>query len=152
MKNLKATLILTAVVSACIGLNTITADAAQCRVAVVNVQAVVESSAEVAALKKEQQQKMQELQKWLTTVRADVDKQSTKAGKEKLVKKYDEEFAKKQAAIRANYSKKLQAIDQNITNVIEQERKLQGYDLVLTKGSVLSGGTDITAAVAKKVK
>ena len=66
------------------------------KVAVVDVNAVVQKSAQVQALKKEQQEKMQELQKWLETVRADVQKQSTKEGKEKLVKKYDAEFAKKQ--------------------------------------------------------
>ena len=90
---------------------------------------------------------MEELQKWLQTVKADVDKQSTKEGKEKLIKKYDAEFAKKQDAIRTNYAKKLQAIDKSISDVIEQERKAQGYDIVLTKGVVLSGGTDITKDV-----
>ena len=66
------------------------------KVAVVDVNAVVSKSAQVQALKKEQQQKMEELQKWLKTVRADVEKQSTKEGKEALIKKYDAEFAKKQ--------------------------------------------------------
>lgn len=56
------------------------------KVAVVDVNAVVAKSAQVQALKKEQQAKLQELQKWLETVRADVQKQSTKEGKEKLIK------------------------------------------------------------------
>ena len=55
------------------------------KVAVVDVNAVVSKSAQVQALKKEQQAKLQELQKWLETVRADVQKQSTKEGKEKLI-------------------------------------------------------------------
>ena len=70
------------------------------KVAVVDVNAVVAKSAQVQALKKEQQAKLQELQKWLETVRADVQKQSTKEGKEKLIKKYDAEFANKQEAIK----------------------------------------------------
>ena len=121
-------------------------------VAVVDVSAVVAKSAQVQALKKEQKAKMQELQKWLETVRADVQKQSTKEGKEKLVKKYDAEFVKKQEAIKKDYANKLQAIDKNISATIAQEAKAQNYDLVLAKGGVLYGGKDITANIAKIVK
>jgi len=158
MKNLKTTLILTAALATTIGFSNVAmADTqaqipANYKVAVVNVAAVVESSSEVMALKKEQQLKLEELQKWLTTVRADVEKQSTAEGKAALIKKYDAEFAKRQQSVRENYGKKLQAIDKHISNVIEQERKAKGYDLVLAKGVVLSGGTDITKDIAKKVK
>ena len=78
--------------------------------------------------------------------------QKTKEGKETLIKKYDTEFAKKQEAIRADYTKKLQAIDKNISTVIAAEAKAQGFDIVLAKGVVLYGGVDITSAVSKKVK
>ncbi len=122
------------------------------KVAVVDVNAVVSKSAQVQALKKEQQQKMQELQKWLETVRADVQKQSTKEGKEKLVKKYDAEFAKKQEAIKKNYAGKLQAIDKSISATIAAEAKAKSYNLVLSKGVVLYGGEDITASISKIVK
>ncbi len=122
------------------------------KVAVVDVSAVVAKSTQVQALKKEQQTKTQELQKWLNTVRADVEKQSTKEGKEKLVKKYDAEFAKKQEAIRKNYATKLQAIDKSISETIAKEAKAQNYNLVLSKGTVLYGGDDITASVMKTVK
>ena len=122
------------------------------KVAVVDVNAVVSKSAQVQALKKEQQTKLQELQKWLETARADVAKQSTQEGKEKLAKKYDAEFAKKQEAIKKNYAAKLQAIDKSITATIAQEAKAQNYNLVLSKGSVLYGGNDITASIAKVVK
>ena len=76
---------------------------ADTRIAVVDVQAVVASSSQVKALKKEQQTKLQELDKWIKTVREDVNKQATKEGKEKLVKKYDAEFLKKQQDIKSNY-------------------------------------------------
>ena len=115
------------------------------KVAVVDVNAVVQKSAQVQALKKEQQQKMQ-------TVRADVQKQSTKEGKEKLVKKYDAEFAKKQEAIKKNYAGKLQAIDKSISATIAAEAKAKSYNLVLSKGVVLYGGEDITASISKIVK
>ena len=122
------------------------------KVAVVDVNAVVSKSAQVQTLKKEQQEKLQELQKWLETVRADVQKQSTKEGKEKLIKKYDAEFAKKQEAIKKNYATKLQAIDKSISATIATEAKAQNYNLVLSKGVVLYGGEDITASISKVVK
>ena len=122
------------------------------KVAVVDVNAVVSKSAQVQALKKEQQTKLQELQKWLNNARTDVAKQSTDENKQKLAKKYDAEFAKKQEAIKKNYATKLQAIDKSITATIAQEAKAQNYNLVLSKGSVLYGGDDITASISKVVK
>ena len=125
---------------------------ADTRIAVVDVPAVVNKSAQVQALKKEQQTKMQDLEKWLKTVRADVEKQKTQEGKEKLVKKYDAEFAKKKEAIAKNYQTKLQAIDKSITETIANQAKLKGYDMVITKGTVLYGGDDITQDIMKVVK
>ena len=122
------------------------------KVAVVDVNAVVTNSSQVKALKAEQQQKMKELETWLKTVKADVEKQKTKEGKEKLVKKYDADFAKKQQVIKDNYKKKLQEIDTNITRKIETQAKLKGYTVVLSKNSVLYGGDDITADIINAVK
>ena len=126
--------------------------AQECKIAVVDINAIVSKSAQVQALKNEQQKKLQELQKWLETVRADVEKQQTKEGKEKLVKKYDAEFIKKQEDIKKNYATKLQAIDKSISATIAQEAEKQGYAVVLSKGTVLYGGDDITASVSKVVK
>ena len=125
---------------------------AEQRIAVIDVQAVVTKSAQVQALKKDQQTKMQDLEKWLKTVRADVDKQQTKEGKEKLIKKYDAEFAKKREAIAKNYQTKLKEIDKSITDTIAATAKAKGYDMVITKGVVVYGGEDITADVQKVVK
>ena len=126
---------------------------ADTRIAVVDVQAIVASSSQVQALKKEQQTKLQELDKWLKKVKEDVDKQQTKEGKEKLLKKYDGEFLKKQNDIKSNYAKKLQAIDVNITQAIANEAKAKGYNLVLSKqGQVLYSSDDLTANIQKAVK
>lgn len=122
------------------------------KIAVVDVNKIVASSNQVKALKEEQEKKMQDLQKWLTTVREDVAKQKTKEGKEKLIAKYDETFAKKQEAIKKNYAEKLMAIDRNISGVIAKEAQAQGYDIVLSKGIVLYGGDDITSEIEKHIK
>ncbi len=126
--------------------------AADFKVGVVDVTKVVEASSQVQALKREQQAKTQELNNWLTKVRADIAKQKTQANQEALVKKYDAEFVKKQEAIAKAYSAKLQAIDNSITATIVKEGKAMGYDIVIAKNVVFYGGTDITAAIMKKVK
>lgn len=122
------------------------------KVAVVDVNKVVAQSSDVQALKKEQANRMQNLEKWLKTARADVEKQSTDEAKQKLVKKYDAEFIKKQENIKKEYTGKLQAIDKKISGVIENEAKTKGYDIVLAKGVVLYGGSDITNDISKSVK
>ena len=125
---------------------------AEGRIAVVDVQTIVSKSAQVQALKKEQQTKIQALEKWLKTAQADVEKQKTQEGKEKLLSKYNAEFAKKKEAIAKDYTARLQAVDKSITETISATAKSKGYDMVISKGVVVFGGDDITADVAKVVK
>ena len=122
------------------------------KVAVVDVPAIVSSSKQVQALKDEQIKKAQELAKWLDTVKADVQKQSSEANKKKLLDKYNAELAKKKEANAKDYAKKLSAIDASISATITAKAKAKGYDLVLTKSNVLYGGDDLTAEIAKEVK
>lgn len=135
-----------------LGLNNLAISNVPSKIAVADVNKIVSQSSQVMALKKEQQLKMEELQKWLVNASKDVEKQSTKEGKEKLVKKYDGEFQKKQQAIQKNYTAKLQSIDKEISAVIAQEAKAKGYDIVIAKNVVLYGGDDITQSIAKLVK
>jgi len=158
MKNsIKKTLVIAAMIFAGLGVNV--AQAAQdaqpaCgyKIAVVDVNTVVSKSAQVKALKAEQEQKLADLRQWLKTVREDVKKQQSQEGKEKLIKKYDAEFAKKQDEIKSNYAKKLKDIDKSISATIAEQAKAKGYNIVFAKGTVLFGGDDITKDVAKVVK
>ena len=135
-----------------LGLNNLAISNVPSKIAVADVNKIVSQSSQVMALKKEQQLKMEELQKWLVNARKDVEKQSTKEGKEKLVKKYDADFQKKQQAIQKDYTSKLQSIDKEISAVIAKEAKAKGYDIVIAKNVVLYGGDDITQSIAKLVK
>ena len=135
--------------SAVLGINSAMAEG---NIAVVDMQAVVAKSAQVQALNREQQVKMQELDKWLGVAQADIEKQKTPEGKEKLLKKYNADFAKKKEAIAKNYQTKLQAIDKSISDTIANEAKTKGFDMVLPKSIVIYGGTNITQDIMKVVK
>ena len=145
---MKKTLLTSAII---LGLTSMTPAFAD-KIAVVDVPAVVAQSQQVQALKKEQTKKIQDLKKWLSTVRADVQKQKTEEGKDKLLKKYNAEFAKKKEAIAKDYQARLQAVDKSISETIAQQAKAKGYDIVISKGMVLYGGDDITADINKVVK
>ncbi|MBQ8762282.1 MAG: OmpH family outer membrane protein [Clostridia bacterium] len=122
------------------------------KVAVVDVQKVVANSSQVKALKDEQKKKGQELAKFIETAKTNITKETDEKKKKALEEKYNKEFQTKREAIAKNYETKLLAIDKNISNVIDENAKANGYNLVLAKGVVLSGGTDITAEITKAVK
>ena len=125
---------------------------ADTKIAVIDIPAVVAKSAQVKALTTERQAKIKELEKWLKTAQTDINKQTSDAEKEKLAKKYQADFSKKQEVIASNYQRKLAAADKSITQTIVTEAKKLGYDIVISKGVVLYGGTDITAQIQKAVK
>ena len=126
---------------------------AEAKVAGVDIQTVVAHSSQVQALKKENETKAKELQKWVDTCKKDVEKQKTQAAKDKLAKKYEEQLKKKQEAAKKAYVEKLQAIDKNITDTIVNEAKAKGYELVISKqGAILYSEIDITNDLINAVK
>ncbi len=122
------------------------------KIAVVDVQKVVASSAQVKALKADREAKIKDLANFVTTARANVAKETNADKKKTLEDKYNKELNSKRDAIQKDYAKKLAAIDKSISSVINQKAKAANYDIVLAKGVVLYGGTDITAEIAKSVK
>lgn len=122
------------------------------KVAVVDVQKVVASSNQVKNLKAEQQKKTQDLNNFVKTANAAVNKETDATKKKALQEKYSKEFNTKRTAIQKDYANKLSAIDKSISAVIANKAKQDNYNLVLAKGVVLSGGTDITEEVSKLVK
>ncbi len=122
------------------------------KVAVVDVQKIISSSSQVKALKEEQKKKSQDLAKFVENAKVSLDKEKDEAKKKSLEEKYNKEFQTKRSSIAKNYETKLLEIDKNITNIINANAKTNGYNLVLAKGVVLSGGIDITDEIAKQVK
>ena len=122
------------------------------KVAVVDVSQVVASSAQVKALKTEQQNKVQEIVKYIENARKSVAATADEKQKKSLEEKYNKELVTKREALEKEYAKKLAAIDASISKSIETQAKAGNYDLVLAKGIVLYGGKDITSEVIKAVK
>ena len=122
------------------------------KVAVVDVQQVVASSAQVKALKKEQQAKTEEVIKYIDKARKDVASVSDEKKKKVFEDKYNKELVTKRETLEKDYATKLQAIDKNISSTIETQAKAKNYNVVLAKGVVLYGGDDITADIVKIVK
>ena len=121
-------------------------------VAVVDVQKVVASSKQVNDLKAEQKTKLEGLAEFVKKANAEVAAQKDEAKKKQLAEKYNKELSVKKEAINKTYAQKLQAIDKNVSELIAKKAKAGGFNIVLAKGVVLYGGTDITASIAKEVK
>lgn len=122
------------------------------KVATVDVQKIVNKSAQVQALKKEQDAKRKELAQFIKKAQDEIKAQTDEGKKKALAQKYDKELSAKREANAKAYKAKLAAIDKSITDSIVSQAKAMGYDLVLTKNIVLYGGDDITEAISKVVK
>lgn len=128
------------------------ATAADFTVAVVDVPAVVSASPKFQALKKDQQAKAQEMIKFLEKARKEVASLTDADKKKAAEEKYNKELMSKKEKMDADYAVKLKELDESISNKIIETAKSGGYDIVLGKGSVYYGGTDITQDVIKAVK
>ena len=127
-------------------------DVAAYRVAVVDVPQVVDASSKVQALKKEQQAKAKDLAQFIEKARKDVAGTTDVKKKKTLEEKYTKELNTKREAIEKDYAKKLAETDAAISAQIANVAKANNYDIVISKGVVLYGGSDITAAVKASVK
>lgn len=122
------------------------------KVAIVDIPQVVERSPQITALKVDRKNKMDDLGKFVETAKANLEKETNPAKKKSMEEGYNKELNSRKDALDKEYAKKLIDIDKDITKIIKAKAKSLGYDLVLTKSSVLDGGDDITSDVIKDFK
>ncbi len=120
-------------------------------VAVVDVQAVVNASPAVQALKKEQEANAKDLITFIEKARKDVAATTDEKKKKSLEEKYNKELVSKREKYEKAYTSKLSQIDESISKTIADTAKAKGYTVVVAKGAVLYGGTDLTNEVKKAV-
>ena len=126
-------------------------NAAEQKIATIDIQKVVSQSAKVQALNKEQEKKILELEKWIEVVKKEVDKQQTQEGKEKLLNKYRTTYEQKKNSIILDGQTKMQNIMNGISDTIAAQAKAKGYTMIITKAVVVYGEEDITDAVIKEI-
>lgn len=121
--------------------------------AVVDVPKVVENSQQVANLKKDRQEQERLFSKSLQDAQKKLQAETNADKKKALETQLTKSLNAQRDKMNKEYAQKLQAIDKNISAVIAQQAKANGYKLVVAKGVVLySEGTDITNDVMKAVK
>lgn len=121
-------------------------------IAVVDVQAIVNSSAQVKALKEVQANKIKELNLWLQNAQNEVNAEQDKERQQALLQKYNAEFALKRGDIALQYQQELKTVSDNISQTVAAEAEKKGYSMVIAKNIVICGGVDITEHVAKIIK
>ena len=122
------------------------------RVAVVDVQKLINKSPEVSALKAEQQKKLDLMKATVEKAQSEISKEKDPQKVQQLEEKYRNEINNQKIALDDEYNTKLKQIDTNIKNLVTAKAKGLQYNLVLPKNIVLFGGDDITQEVAKMVK
>ena len=122
------------------------------KIAVVDIQKVVASSAQVKALKSSQEARNKELTEFIKKAQADVNKQTDEKKKKALATQYEKQLVTKREAYAKDYAAKLKTTDANITAQIGKKATEMGYTMVIPKSAVIFGGDDITATILKVIK
>lgn len=122
------------------------------KIAVVDVQRLVNQAQPVVALRQDMQNQMSGLQAWVNNSNEEINKASSKEKKDELAKQYQAELMQKQQAIQSDYAAKLQQLDARLTKIIGDVAAKAGCKITLIKGSVAAGGTDITDKVLEAIK
>lgn len=120
--------------------------------AVVDLQQIVSSSAQVKTLKQEHEKKMKELDKIIVNARGEIANEKDPAKVLLLEDKYMREFNTKKEALERDYNNRLENIERNIKSEITKKAQKDSYNYVFAKSVVLYGGKDITSELVNSIK
>lgn len=122
------------------------------KIAVVDLQKVMEKSSKLNPIITERNNKTNELRTAMEKSQSDIANESNDTKRKALIDKYNKELNEKQSLIDQIYSKKFDDVNNEITELINAKADALGYDVVFVKGVVLKGGDDITSEIIKDVK
>lgn len=120
--------------------------------AVVDLQRVVVSSKDLAALNNERNTQIQNLRKMADEANEQIGKEKNEEAKKALSEKLLAQINAKKADYDKQYAAALQASDQKLTGIIKAAAEKKGLDIVFNKTSVVTGGVDITSAVIEQIR
>ena len=121
-------------------------------IGVVDLQSVVNNSAQVKQLKREYDTKLGELNKIVANARMEVAKETDLQKIAAIEEKYTKEFNTKKTALEHEYNTKISAIENKIKEKTKKKAQEKKYDYVFAKSVVLYGGDDITSEISASVK
>lgn len=122
------------------------------KIAVVDVQALVNQTPSVIALRAEQQNNMAIIQNWVNGVNGQLSQIADQNQRAALTQQYQLELNKREQILQSQYAQKVQAIDAELSKLVSDVATEKKLDYVFAKGMVVFGGTDITADVANRLK
>lgn len=138
------------IISSLVTYKAISAD--KMKFAVVDVQRVVLSSKEIAALSAERQAQVQELKKMADEANLKITAEEDPAAKKALSESALATINAKKDTFDKIHASGLQAADKRINDVINAVAEKEGLNVVFSKASLVNGGTDITDAVVEQVR
>ena len=122
------------------------------KIAVVDVQFLVNQTPAVLALRAEQQQNASIIQNWINGVNSQLSQIADQNTRNATAQQYQIELNKRQQMLQSQYAMKIQAIDAELSKLVSDVANEKKLDYVFAKGMVVFGGTDITEDVAKLLK
>ena len=122
------------------------------KIAVVDVQKIVQNSSQVKQLKTDQEKKLSQMQTTIQKAQSEISKEKDPAKITALEEKYRNEINNQKLALDKEYNDKLTKIDSEIRAAVIEKAKSLNYSLVLPKSMVFYGGDDITDVIANDIK
>jgi len=119
------------------------------KVAVVDVNKIMDKSTEVRNLKISQEKQIKDLETLVSKAQNELANVKDPNQFAQLESSYKKQIDSKRIAIDEEYSKKIVQITSDIRSMISTQAKKTDYNLVLPAGMVISGGDDITESVIK---
>ncbi len=119
------------------------------KVAVVDVNKIMDKSTEVRNLKISQEKQIKDLETLVSKAQNELANVKDPNQFAQLESSYKKQIDSKRIAIDEEYSKKIVQITSDIRSMISNQAKKTDYNLVLPAGMVISGGDDITESVIK---